>query len=95
LSSYFCGFEGTKEFIFEAKESEINGFVISNIQKVVKEGEQAIVFLPTRANFKYTVCKSCGKSVECPLYSVAMSLHANGGVMKCHYCGYTEKQERA
>lgn len=84
-------FKGAKEFIFEAKESEIDGFVISNIQKVVKEGEQAILFLPTRANFKYTVCKSCGKSVECPFCSVAMSLHINGGVMKCHYCGYAEK----
>jgi primosomal protein N' (replication factor Y) len=84
-------FEGSKEFVFEGKETEIDGFITSNIQKVVKKGAQAIVFLPTRANFKYMVCKNCGEGVECPFCSVSMSLHLNDSQMKCHYCGYSEK----
>jgi len=84
-------FEGSKEFVFEAKETEIDNFVAKNIENVTKKGAQAIVFLPTRANFKYMVCKSCGKGVECPFCSVAMSLHMNESQMKCHYCGYAQR----
>ncbi|MBD3799522.1 MAG: primosomal protein N', partial [Epsilonproteobacteria bacterium] len=51
---------------------------------------QGIVFIPTRANFKYTVCDSCGYHVECPFCSVGMSQHKNSRALKCHYCNYTE-----
>lgn len=49
------------------------------------------MFLPTRANFKYQICTSCGKSVECPYCSVSMSLHKNDLALKCHYCGYAQQ----
>lgn len=84
-------FEGSKEFVFVAKETEIDAFISKNIAQTVKQGSQAIVFLPTRANFKYMVCKNCGNGVECPFCSVSMSLHLNESQMKCHYCGYAEK----
>lgn len=84
-------FEGSKEFIFEAKETEIDNFIVKNIENTTKKGAQTIVFLPTRANFKYAVCKSCGKTIECPFCSVSMSLHLNDSQMKCHYCGYAER----
>jgi primosomal protein N' (replication factor Y) len=84
-------FKGSKEFVFEAKETEIDQFIIKNIENTTKKGAQTIVFLPTRANFKYMVCKSCGHGVECPFCSVSMSLHLNDSQMKCHYCGYAER----
>lgn len=55
-----------------------------------EKGNQGIVFIPTRANFKYLVCESCGTTVECPFCSVGMSLHRNARALKCHYCSYTE-----
>ncbi len=84
-------FEGKKEFVFAPKETEIDEFILSNIKKTAKKGGQTILFLPTRANFKYMICKNCGKGVECPFCSVSMSLHLNSGLLKCHYCGYAEK----
>lgn len=84
-------FGGKKEFIFESKETEIDGFIVSSLEKTLRQNGQAILFLPTRANFKYIVCKSCGKSAECPFCSVSMSLHLDTSTTKCHYCGYTEK----
>lgn len=50
-----------------------------------------LLFLPTRANFKYLYCDNCGFTVECPFCSVGMSLHRNLRAVRCHYCGYTEK----
>lgn len=84
-------FGGKKEFTFVSKETEIDDFIISALRKTLKQNAQAILFLPTRANFKYIVCKSCGKSVECPFCSVSMSLHLDSRATKCHYCGYSEK----
>lgn len=84
-------FEGKKEFVFVHKETEIDNFVTSNIAKTAKNGAQTILFLPTRANFKYMICKNCGHGVECPFCSVSMSIHLNNNLLKCHYCGYTEK----
>ena len=43
------------------------------------------------SNFKYQICTSCGKSVECPYCSVSMSLHKNAMALKCHYCGWSTK----
>ncbi len=53
-------------------------------------GNQSLVFLPTRGNFKYLNCPSCGTTHKCPFCSVGMALHRKGRHLKCHYCNYTE-----
>ena len=47
-----------------------------------------IIFIPTRANFKYMICAKCGKAVKCPYCDVAMSIHSKKRIIKCHYCNY-------
>ncbi len=89
LKNSFWG--GKKEFVFAPKETVIDELIVSSLKKTVRQNSQAIVFLPTRANFKYAVCKSCGKTIECPFCSVSMSLHLDSNTTKCHYCGYGEK----
>ena len=51
---------------------------------------QSLLFLPTRGNFKYLYCQSCGKTHLCPYCSVGMALHRNKRHLKCHYCNFTE-----
>jgi len=51
---------------------------------------QSIVFIPTRGNFKYLQCKSCGEFITCPFCSVGMSIHVKSNALKCHYCSYTQ-----
>ncbi|MBL3519018.1 primosomal protein N' [Arcobacter lanthieri] len=84
-------FETKKEYIFEENCQTISPKSLSKIDSTLKSGNQVIVFLPTRANFKHQICFDCGKSVECPFCSVSMSLHKNDLALKCHYCGYTQK----
>jgi len=55
-----------------------------------KDEEQSLLFLPTRGNFKYLYCESCGKTHLCPYCSVGMALHRNRRHLKCHYCNFTE-----
>ena len=63
--------------------------VIKKIELVKKMNKQTIIFLPTRANFKYMICANCGKAVRCERCDVAMSVHKKKRALVCHYCNYT------
>ncbi len=84
-------FETKKQLTFDNSSTELSNLILNKIANVLENKNQVIVFLPTRANFKYQICTSCGKSVECPYCSVSMSLHKNDLALKCHYCGYAQK----
>ncbi len=80
-----------KSYSFDDSDANLSSKIIEKISKTINSGNQVIVFLPTRANFKYQICTTCGKSVECPYCSVSMSLHKNDLALKCHYCGYAQQ----
>ncbi|BDY12668.1 primosomal protein N' [Hydrogenimonas cancrithermarum] len=80
-----------KRYIFERGGCALTPTMIEALEAHHKAGGQALVFLPTRANFKYLYCDNCGYTVECPYCSVGMSLHRNRRLVRCHYCGYAEK----
>ncbi|MDD5406549.1 MAG: primosomal protein N' [Sulfurovaceae bacterium] len=78
-----------KSYKFISGDS-VNSECIKALDNTIKQSEQAIVFLPTRGNFKYLYCPSCGTTHKCPFCSVGMALHRNHKHLRCHYCGYTE-----
>ena len=79
-----------KEFIYEKNSDEISENILIELYNILQEKKQAIVFLPTRANFKYISCFDCGEILMCPYCSVGMSLHKEKNALLCHYCGYIE-----
>ncbi|MEN4052596.1 MULTISPECIES: primosomal protein N' [Sulfurimonas] len=83
-------FSSKKEFIYEAHTEEITPLIESHLREVYEKKEQSIVFLPTRANFKYLICGDCGYTFECAFCSVGMSLHQHSRALKCHYCNFTQ-----
>lgn len=83
-------FETKKYLSFDDSSNELSPKILNKISKTLENQNQVIVFLPTRANYKYQICTSCGKPVQCPFCSVSMSLHKNDLALKCHYCGFTK-----
>ncbi len=83
-------FDTKKHIVFDESMLSITSTVIHHIQNTLDKNKQVILFLPTRANFKYQICSDCGKAVECPFCSVSLSLHKNNSMLKCHYCNYTQ-----
>lgn len=83
-------FDSKSHIMYDESEHGISFIMTKAIEKALNAKKQVIVFLPTRANFKYITCKSCGTHVECPFCSVGMSIHHNMNALKCHYCNYTE-----
>ncbi len=80
-----------KRFIFERGGCSLTPSMREAIKRHLDADGQVLVFLPTRGNFKYLYCDSCGYRVECPFCSVGMSLHRSRRMVRCHYCGYAEK----
>ena len=77
--------------IFDNSSLKINDIILQKIDDTLRQNKQVIVFLPTRANFKYQICSDCGKAIQCPYCSVSMSLYRDLRALKCNYCNYTQK----
>jgi primosomal protein N' (replication factor Y) len=98
LNSYYkCESVRLSKPFIEANKSYhfFEGVTLTNdiIQKIAtnfQNGEQTLLFVPTRGNFKYLYCKSCGKTHLCPHCSVGMALHSYARHLKCHHCNHTE-----
>ncbi len=82
-------FQSKKTFIYENSLPSISEKLLFYMQKSLQKNSQVIVFVPTRANFKYLTCKSCNENIKCPYCEVGMSLHVKINALKCHYCNFT------
>ena len=81
--------EVKKKYTFITGDT-VSAPILNALYHNYKTGEQSLLFLPTRGNFKYLYCESCGKTHLCPYCSVGMALHRNYRHLKCHYCNFTE-----
>lgn len=59
----------------------------------LQKGEQSMLFLNRRGYAGFISCRSCGHVMKCPHCDVSLSEH-RGGLLMCHYCGYTEAMPR-
>lgn len=59
----------------------------------LSKNQQIMLFLNRRGLMGFVSCRACGHVLKCPHCDVALHLH-NGGIMKCHYCGFTTKAEK-
>ena len=82
-------FAKKKEFLYDSGEG-LSPLIVEHIQKALQEKKQVLVFLPTRAHFKYLICQECGGAVKCPYCDVGMSVHFDKKALVCHYCNFSE-----
>ncbi len=83
-------FSSSKKFVYEKSIETLSPMILSALEQTQQAQEQSIVFLPTRANFKYLICADCGHTYECAFCSVGLSIHQKSRAMKCHYCNFTQ-----
>jgi len=93
--------ESTEKTDGESKASILGGIPTTigeslkkEITEVLKNKEQAILFINRRGFRAFAQCKKCGHTFECPNCSVTLTHHRNKrygrDTMVCHYCGYTQ-----
>lgn len=64
------------------------------IEKAMEREEQAILLYNRRGFSFYLQCEQCGEIPECPNCSVSLTFHKAKKQLRCHYCGYSERQPR-
>lgn len=69
------------------------------LQRILQQGEQAILFLNRRGSATYIFCRSCGHVLRCPRCDTTLTWHTDSnsksgiqGVLICHQCGYRGQQ---
>ena len=82
-------FAKKKQFLYDSGEG-LTPVIVEHIQKVLQDKKQVLIFLPTRAHFKYLICQECGEAVKCPYCDVGMSVHFDKKALVCHYCNFSE-----
>jgi len=83
-------YETQRRFVYERSIESLSPTILQYLHKNYERKRQAIVFIPTRANFKYLICADCGYTFECVFCSVGMSIHQKSNALKCHYCNYAQ-----
>lgn len=57
----------------------------------VEQGGQAVLFLNRRGYSTFVLCRQCGHNVQCPHCDISLTYHRANRLLRCHYCGYTER----
>ncbi|NDJ26566.1 primosomal protein N' [Campylobacter sp. MIT 12-8780] len=83
-------YESEKEFIFDESDLGLSSLVLRELKTSLRAKKQAVIFLPSRANFRQVQCKNCGERIKCPFCSIAMSVYKNKNLLKCHYCCFVK-----
>jgi primosomal protein N' (replication factor Y) len=63
--------------------------VLEAMKKTLAAGEQTLLFLNRRGYAPITLCRSCGKGIECPQCSAWLVEHRFRRMLVCHHCGYS------
>lgn len=65
--------------------------MIDAIKLRIERGEQVILLLNRRGYSSFITCKNCGHTIKCPNCDITLTYHKSSNTMRCHYCGYGEK----
>ena len=72
-------------------KSMISNLLYSEIENNIKEKRQTILFLNRRGYSTFIMCRDCGYTLKCPNCNISLTYHMSQNILKCHYCGHTEK----
>jgi len=57
------------------------------LEKCLREKNQAILFLNRRGYSRSVICTECGYVAKCEHCDIALTYHVEENCLKCHYCG--------
>ncbi|WP_058301654.1 primosomal protein N' [Gorillibacterium timonense] len=61
----------------------------------LERGEQSVLLLNRRGYSTFVMCRTCGFTLQCPHCDISLTYHQSSRLVRCHYCGYTERQPEA
>ncbi|MBL0897716.1 MAG: primosomal protein N' [Reyranella sp.] len=77
-----------------ARDRWLSPPVVEAMKQTMAAGEQTLLFLNRRGYAPITLCRGCGKGLECPQCSAWLVEHRFRRTLICHHCGYSEPPAR-
>ena len=62
--------------------------LVQEIEKVLKQGKQSLLFLNRRGYAPLTLCRTCGERLTCRQCSAWLVAHKRDHALHCHHCGH-------
>ncbi len=73
--------------IRRGNNSPFSSALVSEIESVLKNKKQCILFLNQRGYSKSVICTECGHVQKCEACDVSLTYHREDNALLCHYCG--------
>ena len=80
-----------KQELAVGNKSMISNLLYDEIENNIKNKEQTILFLNRRGYSTFIMCRDCGYTLKCPNCNISLTYHRTNNLLKCHYCGHTQK----
>ena len=61
--------------------------LLAELEKVLADGNQAMIYINRRGFASFLRCKKCGYVPKCTDCEVSLTYHKEDRTLKCHYCG--------
>jgi primosomal protein N' (replication factor Y) (superfamily II helicase) len=99
MNERFLGYRMPEVVVVNTKEaqrkkqmrSHFSQTLLDEIQKTLNQKEQVILFQNRRGYAPFIQCGECSFIPKCKNCDVSLTYHKHINKLKCHLCGYTEK----
>ncbi|MFC0216064.1 primosomal protein N' [Paenibacillus chartarius] len=82
-----------REELKNGNRSMFSGALHKAIEERLHKKEQIVLLLNRRGYATFVMCRSCGYVAGCPHCDIALTYHQNSRTLRCHYCGYAEREK--
>ncbi|CAG7603886.1 primosomal protein N' [Paenibacillus solanacearum] len=62
------------------------------IEERLHKKEQIVLLLNRRGYATFVMCRTCGYVADCPHCDISLTYHQSSKAIRCHYCGYAERE---
>ncbi|NOV03262.1 primosomal protein N' [Paenibacillus planticolens] len=62
------------------------------IEDRLHKKEQIVLLLNRRGYATFVMCRTCGYVSSCPHCDISLTYHQSSRMLRCHYCGYAERE---
>ncbi len=80
-----------RQEVQKGNTTAVSGLLYNELDKTLKQGSQAMLFLNRRGYSTFAMCLACGYTHTCDACDVTLVYHKAADKMKCHYCGRTQE----
>ncbi|TDF98310.1 primosomal protein N' [Paenibacillus piri] len=81
-----------REELREGNRSMFSRSLYKAIEERLHKKEQTVLLLNRRGYSTFVMCRTCGYVAQCPHCDISLTFHQSSRAIRCHYCGYAERE---